>query len=434
MTNEPPTGIICIGQAAGARQARSGREKLMRKFVRSLLPPGLIVVAIVIVIGLVAHARGKHPEKKAETSSAVLVDALPARVESLNLSVYSQGSVLPRTETVLVSEVAGKIVDVSANFVAGGFFRKGEVLLQIDPSDYQAAVKRAQANLASRQAQYADQKARSEQAQKDWDNLGRSGQPSDLTLRKPQLAEALAGVQAAEADLQKAERDLARTHIALPYDGLVRSKQADVGQYVAPGTPLGVTFSIDTAEIRLPLTSEDLAYLQLPSATDLDRSNRPTVTLSAEASGLSGQWQAEIIRTEGVVDQSSRVIYAVAEIVDPYRVLGKSKQPELKIGTFVRARIQGLHAENVIVLPRSVLRSNDTVLVANADRQLEVREVEVLRAEPQTVYITQGIADGELVITTAMDAPIPGTRLNISGESSPPAPQSADASPAGTDG
>ena len=388
----------------------------MQKFVRYFLPLGLVTGAIAVVVGLMVIAKSRHPEKKEEASVAVLVEAIPARLESLNLSVYSQGTVLPRTETVLVSEVAGKIVEVSQNFVAGGFFRKNEVLLQIDPSDYQAAVKRAQANLASRTAVYADQKARSEQAMKDWTNLGRSGEPSDLALRKPQLAEALAGVQAAEADLQKAERDLARTRITLPYDGLVRDKQVDIGQYVGPGTPLGVTFAIDTAEIRLPLSSRDLAFLQLPSAVDLDNTRRPKVQLSAEASGLSGQWEAEIIRTEGVVDQASRVIYAVAQVVDPYGVLGESAQPELKIGTFVRARIQGLHAENVIVLPRSVLRANDTVLVANEQRELEVREVEVLRAEPQSVYITRGIGDGELVISTAMDAPIPGTLLAISGK------------------
>ncbi len=387
----------------------------MRKLVRFFLPLGLIAGSIVLVIGLVALAKNKHSGKKAEATAAVVVETVTAQVESLNFSVISQGTVRPRTETVLAAEVPGKIVDVSPNFIAGGFFRQDEVLLRIDPSDYDTGLKRAQANLAARQAQYADQKARSEQALKDWRNLDRQGEPSDLTLRKPQLAEALAAVQAAEADLQKAQRDLMRTRIKLPYDGLVRTKQVDLGQYVGPGTPLGVTFAIATAEIRLPLSSKDIAYLQLPSATGLKESNRPQVLLTAGSSGISGQWQAEIIRTEGVVDETSRVIYAVAEIIDPYAVLGKSAQPELKVGTFVRAEIQGLRADNVVVLPRSVLRENATVLVANAAHKLEVRPVEVLRAEPQTVYISSGIEDGEQVISTAMDAPIPGALLTISG-------------------
>ena len=397
----------------------------MRKFVRLILPLGLITGSIIVVFGLVTMAKSKHSEKKVDTSAAVLVETVTAEPRSLNLSVVSQGTVRPRTETVLVAEVSGKIVNVSANFVAGGFFRKDEILLQIDDSDYHTAVKRAQANLASRQAQYADQKARSDQAMKDWLNLGQKGEPSDLTLRKPQLAEALAAVQAAEADLQKAQRDLMRTSVSLPYDGLVRTKQVDVGQYVAPGTPLGVTFSITTAEVRLPLSNRDIAYLRLPSATGLDKSDRPPVRLTAGSSEISGEWQAEIIRTEGVVDESSRVIYAVAEITDPYAVLGKSKQSELKVGTFVRAEIQGLRADNVIVLPRAVLRADDTVLVANHENKLEIRPVQVLRAEPENVYISSGLEAGERVIKTIMDAPIPGTLLAISENPVPTAAQSA---------
>jgi RND family efflux transporter MFP subunit len=392
----------------------------IRKFFRFLLPLGIVLVSILVVVGLVMVAKGKRPERVETGGQAILVEAIPAEMTSLNFSVYSQGSVEPRTETTLVAEVAGQIVSVSPNFISGGFFRQGEVLLQIDPSDYETALLRAQANLASRKARMADEKARSEQALKDWINLGREGEPSDLVLRKPQLAEAQAGVQAAEAELQEAERDLQRTRIRVPYDGLVRSKLVDIGQYVAPGTPLGVTFAIETAEIRLPLSGSDLAYLDLPSATRLDRAHRVPVTLTTDTAGLGGRWQAEIVRTEGVVDQASRVVYAVAEVVDPYGVLGRSEQPELIVGTFVRAEIQGLRADDVVVLPRSVLRPDSTVLIANEQRMLEIRPVTVARAEPRDVFISSGIEEGELVVTTSMDAPIPGTRLAISGEN--PAP------------
>ena len=383
----------------------------VRKFFRYILPLVLIGLSVIVVMMLVAVSQGKRPDRKEETSQAVMVDAIPARVESLNFSVYSQG----------------KIVSVSDNFIAGGFFREGEILLQIDPSDYETALKRAQANLASRRAQLMDWTARSEQAMKDWVNLGREGEPSDLTLKKPQLAEAQAAVQAAEAELQEAERDLQRTRIKLPYDGLVRSKGVDVGQYVGPGTPLGVTFSIGVAEIRLPLSGSDLAFLDLPSATRLDKAHRVPVTLTADSAGLSGEWRAEIVRTEGVVDNKSRVVYAVAEVIDPYGVLGQSTQDELRMGTFVRAAIEGLRADNVVVMPRSVLRADDTVLIANADRQLEIRSVTVARAEPRNVYISAGVEPGELVITTSMDAPIPGMALAISGEEPPPAPPAEDA-------
>jgi len=294
-------------------------------------------------------------------------------------------------------------------------------LLQIDPSDYQAGLKRAEAALASRKAKLADETARSEQALKDWQNMGKKGQPSDLGMRKPQLADAKANVSAAEADVQKASRDLERTLITVPYDGLVRQKAVDIGQYVTPGTRLGITFAIDTAEVRLPLSHSDLNYLELPTETEVQNKARsyPPVTLSAERAGGIRQWQARIIRTEGVVDEISRVIYAVAQVVDPYGVLGQSHQQELKIGTFVNAEIEGLPAENVVVLPRFVLRPDNTVLVANSDNELEILAVTVLRAEPKKVYLSKGIQGGARVVTTTLDAPVPGTRLTVRGFEEP---------------
>jgi len=385
----------------------------MGKFLKFMLPLILIITSIVIVIALVAYKNSQRAERKPESTQAILVDTVEAEVVSLNLIVSSQGTVRPRTETTLVAEVSGKIVSISADFVAGGFFHEGEVLLQIDPSDYQAGLKRANAALASKQAKLADETARSEQALKDWQNMGKKGKPSDLGLRIPQMADAKANVSAAEADVAKARRDLERTQITVPYDGLVRQKSVDIGQYVAPGTRLGVSFAIDTAEVRLPLTSHDLKYLQLPSGTKAKSQSMPfpPVTLSAERAGDSDHWQAHIIRTEGVVDETSRVVYAVAQIVDPYAVLGLSQQKELKVGTFVNADIQGLPAENIIVLPRYVLQTDHTVMVINNDDELEILPVVVLRAEPKKVYISSGIKAGARVITTTLDAPVPGTKL-----------------------
>ncbi len=389
----------------------------MQKFLKFTLPLGLIIASIVFFAGMVAWSKSQQVERKEEGEQAILVDTIEAEITSLNFVVNSQGTVRPRTETTLVSEVSGKIVSVSADFVAGGFFHAGEVLLEIDPSDYQTALRRAEAGLASKIARLADETARSEQALKDWNNMGRKGAPSDLALRKPQMADARANVSAAEADVQKAQRDLERTQITVPYDGLVRQKSVDIGQYVTPGTRLGVSFAIKTAEVRLPLSSSDLAYLNLPSATEVSNQDKsfPDVSLSTTVAGKLVTWQAKIIRTEGVVDEASRVLYAVAEVTDPYGVLGQSHQQELKVGTFVNAKIQGLPANNVVVLPRYVLRSDNSIMIANDRNELEILAVTVLRAEPRNVYISAGINAGDRVITTTLDAPVPGTKLVLNG-------------------
>lgn len=402
----------------------------MEKFFRLTLPLILIITSALVVAALVTYKQSQRAERKPETSQAILVDIIKAEVVSLNLVVSSQGTIRPRTETSLVAEVSGKIVSVSPDFVAGGFFRKGEVLLQIDPSDYRAGLKRAEAALASREARLADETARSDQALKDWQNMGKQGQPSDLGLRKPQMADARANVSAAEADVEKARRDLERTQITVPYDGLVRQKAADIGQYVSPGTRLGITFAIDTAEVRLPLTSSDLKYLELPTGTEAKQGGKPfpPVILSTKSAGDTDVWQARIIRTEGVVDEISRVVYAVAEIIDPYGVLGQSQQKELKIGTFVTAEIQGLPAKNVVVLPRYVLQPNNMILTVNKNSELEILSVVVLRAEPKKVYISSGIKAGARVITTTLDAPVPGTQLAIKNSGAETAATTTDSS------
>lgn len=385
----------------------------MRKFLKYTLPLLIFVLAIAVFVALIFIGKAQQPERVEEVRQAVLVDVIEAEERLVNFTVTSQGSVQPRTETTLVAEVSGKISSVAPNFIAGGIFNAGDVLLEIDPSDYQTALKRAEANLASQHARLADEQARSEQALRDWRNLGRTGEPSELVLRKPQVQEAIANVEAAEADVDKARRDLERTHIAVPYDGLVKRKLVDIGQYVSPGSQLGVTFAVDIAEIRLPLSTDDVAFLDLPSVTDVADDAFPLVTLSAEQAGARRTWQARIVRTEGVVDEASRVIYAVAQVTDPYGVLGQSTQNELKVGTFVRAEIQGRSAGNVVVLPRRALQRDNTVLVANSERELEIRPVSVVRAEPHEVYISAGIEDGERVITTTLEAPVPGMKLTI---------------------
>lgn len=389
-----------------------------KKFLRYFLPLGVIILAVVVVIGMATMARGKRPERQDTEQTAVLVDVILAEARSLNFIIESQGSVRPRTQTNVVAQVSGIIVSISDEFVVGGFLRSGEILLEIDPSDYRTAVKRAEASLASREAKLAEEKSRSEQAIKDWGNLGRTGNPPDLVMRKPQLADALANVLAAEADLEKARRDLQRTKVSVPYDGLLREKTVDIGQYVTPGTRLGVSFAVDTAQVRLPLAAADLAFLDLPRFMNTELENYPEVSLEADFGEETKTWQARLIRTEGVLDESSRVLYAVASVQDPYGLSGESQQDELRMGTFVRAQISGRYVENVVVLPRFVLRNDNTVLVANKDRELEVRDVVVARSEARQVFITSGVKGGEMVITTTLDAPIPGTRLMFSGEDS----------------
>jgi len=377
-----------------------------------------IALALVLIlgsIGLVAVAV-KHrpqPEERQLTPAAMLVDTIEAERSVGYFRVQAQGTARPRTETTLAAEVSGRIVSVSDQFVAGGFFRAGEVLAEIDPSDYQAALLQAEAELASARAQFADESARSEQARRDWQRMhGLEREPGDLVLRLPLVAGARAAVQAAEASVLRAERNLERTRIRLPYDGLVRNRQANLGQYVSPGTVLAVTFAVDVAEIRLPLSDQDLAYLDLPSPGRTN-SARPAVRLAGNVNGQRGEWHGQLVRTEGVVDETSRLTYAVVQVEDPYGLLGHQRSLPLQMGTYVQADIQGRASAGLIELPRSALREGDTVYLADPDNKLEIRSVEVVRATAHRVYVHNALQSGDRVITTAIQAPIPGLSLRV---------------------
>jgi len=378
-----------------------------------------IVIVVVMIVGIILMFASKpQPPKKPVQVKMPLVEVLAPQAEAHQFMVESHGVVMPRTETSLVSEVSGQVESVSDKFFAGGYFEKGEVLLQIDPTDYQVGVEQAKARLISAQAQYAQEKARAEQAQKEWDLSGRSRSKAPaLALREPFLLEAEANVQSAEADLKKAQQKLARTTIRAPYAGMVKEKRADVGQYVSVGTSLGVTFATDYAEVRLPLTDEDLAFVNLPSWSHNDSSQYPLVDLSTTYAGQERHWQGRLVRMEGVVDQTSRVHYAVVRVDDPYAMQQQTQHPvPLKVGTFVTAHINGIEYDNVVKIPREAFRDLEKVLVSDTKNELHIRSLSIVRAENDFVYVKEGLQDGDQIVLTSIESPIEGMKLRIEGQ------------------
>ncbi|MDF2177225.1 efflux RND transporter periplasmic adaptor subunit [Aliiglaciecola sp. CAU 1673] len=369
------------------------------------IPVAIIAVAIAVAAGMIAGR--EPPEKTVQENKAFLVDTTAVYKQDLNFVVNSQGTVLPKYETTLSSQVSGKIMSLSPNFIEGGMFKKGDVLLMLEQDDYLTALKTAEAELARAKAAYEEEEARGKVAAEEWKSVKNSVAP-ELGLRKPQLAKEKANVLAAEAQLELAKRNLARTEIRAPYDGMVKSKLVDVGHFVTTGSQLGVIYGTEVAEVRLPLSDNDLAYLELPSAE-----GEASVVLSAKVAGQQMQWSGKLVRNEGVVDQQSRVIYAVVEVPDPYARNASSNHLPLKFGRFVKAEIQGNHAEDMVVLPRSVLRLDGSVLVVDTERKLRIREVQVQKADEKFVYIQSGLEQGELVTTSAVPNPVDGMAVRL---------------------
>jgi RND family efflux transporter MFP subunit len=351
-------------------------KKLLPFFI--LIIAGAISAVLVLFKPTVDEVTPERP-----LTSVELISVQP---ESIQLSVHSQGTVLPRTETALSVEVSGRIIEMSGNFRAGAYIKKDEMLLRIDPADYEAAVAARAADVADARLTLAQEQARAKQAAADWAALG-EGEPSALTLRQPQLAQAIARIDSAQAALKKARRDLSRTEVAAPYSGRVLSKSVDLGQYVnaTPAAPIAHIYATDFAEIRLPVTEREAAFL------DISAEPSPVVRLSKSNTNNPHIWHGTLIRMEATIDPSSRLLYAVAEVKAPF------DEPAMRRGLFVEADITGRTIEQAYALPRYALRSSDTVYVLSENNTLQTRTVEIVNSDAQRVIIRNGLNPGERV-------------------------------------
>ncbi len=373
------------------------------------------IIASAIALSLIMFLLKPAPEKLISPETALAVETQMLEKTSAQLYIQSQGTVLPRTRTALISEVSGAVLEVSPEFVVGGVFQAGDVLMQLDPTDYQVALHRAEARLISMNAKLSFEQARSAQAKKEWAMTGRpSTEAPLLALRKPYLAEAEANVLQAQAEVKQAQQKLNKTTIRAPYAGMVSEKMADVGQFVATGSKLGEIFAIDYAEVRLPMTKRDLA--KLDSAAISDGQSSPAVTLRASVGGTEVEWNALLVRSEGVVDQRNRAQYLIAQVDDPYNIQRRHQKPALLMGSFVRAAIAGKKLDDIFALPRHALLEGDNVAAVDADSRLRLKKVEKTFGDDQFYYIDNGLEEGVEVIVSAVGIAIDGMRVKSVGK------------------
>jgi RND family efflux transporter MFP subunit len=379
--------------------------------MHSTAAKSLITVAIIIFAGALAYvlqATAPKPEQMEPTEVSTTIRVLRAHKENIRLEVSSQGSVEPRTESELIPEVSGRVKWKSANLVPGGFFKKDELLLSIDDRDYRSAVARSQAGITRAKAE--DEHARFEL--KRLEELVKDKLTSQATLetalRSQRIAEA--ALLEARIALEQAQRDLWRTEIRAPYDGLVRTEKVDLGQFMTRGQSFASIYSSKSVEVRLPVADRQLAYLDLPLGYrgELSDELAPEVILFTDYGGQQYEWIGKLVRTEAEIDSKSRMVYAIVRVENET----ESQRPPLPIGLFVAASIKGKTVNNIISLPRAALRNQQQVLVVDKDNRLRYRPVEVMRFEKNNVIISAGIEDGEVINISPIQTVIDGMRVN----------------------
>lgn len=377
---------------------------------RLILPFFIVLGGVALAAVLLATGPTLKPAPAAVLAPLVRVQTVT--LQDVALSSLTHGTVAPRTESELVAEVAGRVISVNPNLVSGGFFRAGEELLQIEPLDYEVALEQARAGMAQAESDLAN--ARS--AANRQDSLGErqltSAAQQDDAINRLRIAQAT--LRSARAQLARAERDLARTRILAPYEGRVRTERVDIGQFVNRGSAIATIYATDYAEVRLPINDQELAFLDLPlgpAGEDTLAAPATLVTITARFAGAEHQWQAEVVRTEGELDPTTRMINVVARVDAPYAP--SAERPPLAVGLFVDAEIHGRTARDVVVLPRPALRQGNQVLVVDQDNRLRFRSVTVLRTVAEQVFISAGLAAGERVCISPLENALEGMTVRI---------------------
>ena len=362
----------------------------------------IVAIVLILAAGMIGAQLIFAFRPQAETTDppriVSSVEAITLKRQTIQVTLPSQGILEPLTETQVAAEVSGKVTRVSPRFEVGEAFAVDETILEIDSADYVAAVAQAEATLAEAKLALETEEAKGNQARREWEQLGGDSEPTDLVLRKPQLNSARARIVASEAALEKARRDLDRTVIRAPYACKVRAKHTDIGSFLAPGAPIADLYRTDALEIRLPVSLEDYSFL----APD----EMPPVELTAEVSGKQLRWTAELTRTEGVVERSSRSVFLVARI-DPQSDQSDSRR-FLTPGMFVKADVSGVPLENVFRVPREAVYGTDQVLVIDNDNRVGYRTVNVVRTEQDYVIVSDGLKEGEKISVTPLETVVDG--------------------------
>ncbi len=382
---------------------------------RRLLHFGVTIVLVGLgALGMYTLVAGKRqPKKQKRAAPRPMVRTMNVKVGPQPVVVRGEGTVHPLREIRLVPQVGGKVVYVSPALVNGGQFRQGEALARIDPADYELAVTLAKAKVKDSESKLGLAEEESAAAREEWriHHAGGSQANSDpppLVAKEPQLAAARAKLEADQADLGKALLNLARTELKAPFDGRVGEEDVDIGQYVSPGQAIIATlYSIEAAEIVLPLEDEEAFWFHIPGFTPGDHPGSRAV-VRVRIAGREQAWTGKVVRTEGKLDERTRMINVVVRVDNPY-----AKKPPLAVGFFVSVEIKGRSLPKAAVIPRSALHQDNVVWIVDDGGRLRFRKVDVARIQGDRAIVRAGLENGAKVIITPLKAVTDGMAVRV---------------------
>ncbi len=392
----------------------------MRTLLKILIP--LLIIAVGAFGMRTMILSKKAPPKTPKVNNGALVEVMTIARQDRQVLVSGTGTVQARREVSVIPQVSGKVVEISPHLVAGGFFRKGDLLFAIEEADYRLAVDRARATLAQAEVNLATMQSQAEVARLEWQRLGLGDKekPNPLVLYEPQMKSAEAAIASARATLEQARLDLRRTRVHAPFNSRVSSEQVEFGQYLRAGTTAAMLTGTDRAEVVVPLPVEDLAAITVPGPRSEGRGSKATVRFTNGADTV--EWPGRVDRTLSDVDPLGRMVRVVVAVDDPYSLNDENAGARLplQVGMFVDVELAGETLKGVWVLPSKALRDGSTAWVADSDNRLRIAEVTVVRHEKEQVLVSGGLADGDRVVLTYISGAADGTKLRLLPESEAP--------------
>jgi len=377
---------------------------------RVLMPFAILGVALVVSYVLIRTPI--QLEEGVPEVQSITVRVMEVQIESIRLEVESQGKVQAARQVNLSAAVAGVVEWISPVLEAGGYIEEGEPLIIIDSSDYETALARSKALL--RQAQ-----AEAEHASASLVRMVGLADQSLASISQLEDAQRSAEVMSGRladivASVGQAELELERTKILSPFNAIVESKYVERGQYVNRAQNVAVLFDADEVEVRVPLAISQLGFLDIPLGLrgELAESEAPDVTLIGMYGGTQYQWQGSLVRTEATIDATSNTVQTIIRVTQPSGngngINNNPNQIPLPIGLYVQAKISGKVIDNLIALPRNVIRNNNQVLVVDAENTMHFREVVIFRLEEDRVLISGGLFPGEVICISPIQAVVDG--------------------------
>lgn len=377
----------------------------------------LIAAGAGLLILFIFSSEPKAEREAATRQTAMLVDVTTVSRGTYVPKISGLGTVTAAQDIALMPRVPGRVVDISRNFIPGGFVTAGETLVTLDPADYRNAVARQESLVEQAKSELAVERGRGDVARRDYEVLGQNMDEKNpaLALREPQLEAAQAALKSAQASLEQAKLDLARTRVTAPFHAQVLARNVNIGSEVNTGTTLARLVGVDEYHVIMTIPLGKLGQVAFPKAG----TTGAIVRLRDRAGWPEGSYRTgEVLSLIGAIDGETRLARVLVNVKDPLALNAPDGTPLLLVGAILYAEIEGKPLKDVVRLAREHLRQGDTVWVMQ-DGKLDIRTVTVAFRDTEHVYISSGLSGGETVVTSTLATVADGAPLRSEGETTP---------------